>query len=187
MTGQLLGNLELDLTDETATARGYLLSLPEDPESDTVAPLKDRIGGLRGKLAAIEAPASWSDTPQTTPRTDVQTARVGPDFPEVLASLRTAVGKTVLAACGVPVELVEAGDGTGQREAWRRFLFGSVAPVARLIEHELSRKLETVVKLGFQELRASDLAGRARVFQSMVGGGMDVARAAALSGLVMEG
>ena len=33
-------------------------------------------------------------------------------------------------------------------------------------------------------LRASDLSGRARVFQSMVGGGMDVTKAASLAGLM---
>jgi hypothetical protein len=31
---------------------------------------------------------------------------------------------------------------------------------------------------------ASDLSGRARAFQSMVGGGMDVSKAAALAGLM---
>ena len=31
---------------------------------------------------------------------------------------------------------------------------------------------------------ASDLSGRARAFQSMVGGGMDVQKAAALAGLM---
>ena len=42
------------------------------------------------------------------------------------------------------------------------------------------------VTLGWDALMASDVQGRARAFQSMVGGGMDVARAAGLSGLLSE-
>ena len=40
--------------------------------------------------------------------------------------------------------------------------------------------------LGLSDLFAHDLAGRARAFQSMVGGGMEVSKVAAMSGL-MEG
>ena len=49
---------------------------------------------------------------------------------------------------------------------------------------EWSRKLEVDVVLTWDELQASDLAGRARAFQSMVGGGMAIERAAALAGLM---
>ena len=47
-------------------------------------------------------------------------------------------------------------------------------------------KLDDPVVLDWQELRARDISGRARAFQSMVGGGMDIAKAAALSGLMMD-
>ena len=48
----------------------------------------------------------------------------------------------MLGACGVPVELFEPGQGTGQREAWRRFLFGTVHPVSNLVLEELRDKLD---------------------------------------------
>ncbi|MDE0455923.1 MAG: hypothetical protein OXI15_01400 [Chromatiales bacterium] len=83
-------------------------------------------------------------------------------------------------------KLVEASEGTGAREAFRRFLHATIAPAARLVELELSAKLEEDVKLDFPGLMASDLSGRARAFQSLVSGGMEVAKAAALAGL-MEG
>ena len=38
--------------------------------------------------------------------------------------------------------------------------------------------------MDFNRFFAADLSGRARAFQSMVGGGMDVVRAAALAGLM---
>ena len=47
-------------------------------------------------------------------------------------------------------------------------------------------KLEEPITLDWMELRAGDIAGRARAFQSMVGGGMDVAKAAAAAGLMVE-
>ena len=63
--------------------------------------------------------------------------------------------------------------------------------VADLVDHQQSRMGEHAQEkldapdlvLVWDELRASDLAGRARAFQSMIGGGMDVAKAAALAGL----
>ena len=45
---------------------------------------------------------------------------------QVLEKIRSAVGETVLACCGVPVELAEPGQGTAAREAWRRRTLGKV-------------------------------------------------------------
>ena len=91
----------------------------------------------------------------------------------------------ILAACGVPPEMLRQSDGTGRREAWRQFLFGSVAPVALGVAADLADKLD-IPDLAFNHDRmsASDISGRARAFQSLVKGGMDVAKAAALAGLM---
>ena len=62
-------------------------------------------------------------------------------------------------------------------------LFGVLSPLGRLVQTELRAKLGDVT-LDWSELRASDLSGRARAFQSMVGGGMDVSKAAGLAGLM---
>ena len=51
--------------------------------------------------------------------------------------------ETVRAAVECESVGVRRGVWTGQREAWRRFLHGSVSPVARLVEAELSAKLDT--------------------------------------------
>ena len=76
------------------------------------------------------------------------------------------------------------GSGQGSREAWRRFVFGSVEPLAALISEELSRKLETDVQLNFTELQAHDLTGRAASFKKMVESGMSTDKAAGISGLM---
>ena len=93
----------------------------------------------------------------------------------------------MLSACGVPPMLAaaKAGD-SGQREAWRRFLHGTVQPVSGLVAVELTGKLEQEIKLSFDGLFASDLSGRARAFGSMVKSGMDLDRAAALAGLLQD-
>ena len=76
--------------------------------------------------------------------------------------------------------------GSGSREAYRQALFGVVAPLGKLVESELSAKFEREVTLDWMELRAADIAGRARAFKSMLESGMPMDKAAALSGLLIE-
>ena len=77
-----------------------------------------------------------------------------------------------------------AGDAAGQRESWRRFLHGSVQPLGDLLAGELAVKLDVPgLRLTFDRLMASDLSGRARALQSMVGAGMQLDDARRLGGL----
>ena len=77
------------------------------------------------------------------------------------------------------------GGGTSLREAYRRFLHATVAPLGELVQDELRDKLDApALSLNFDRLFAADLSGRARAFQSLVSGGMDVERAATLGGLM---
>ena len=91
----------------------------------------------------------------------------------------------ILAACGVPPEMLRQSDGTGRREAWRQFLHASIAPVALGVAADLADKLDIPgLALNHERMMASDIAGKARAVQSLVKGGMDVAKAAALAGLM---
>ena len=90
----------------------------------------------------------------------------------------------VLSACGVPVSLATDADGTSQREAWRRWVMGSVEPLLKVFGEECERKLETRIDFDLTGLWAHDLQGRAAAFQKMVQGGMDLAKAAGVSGLM---
>ena len=58
--------------------------------------------------------------------------------------------------------LVADTQGTAMREAYRQFLFGLVSPLGRMFAAELSEKLDEDITLDWTELRASDIAGRAR-------------------------
>ena len=80
---------------------------------------------------------------------DWRQQRLGAAPPEVVAQLRRDAFEHVLAACGTPPSLFTDSDGTAQREAVRRWHMNLVLPIARLVEHELSAKLETPVELKF--------------------------------------
>ena len=58
-----------------------------------------------------------------------------------------------------------------------------VLPMARVLEHELTMKLDTPVRLRFDNY-ALDLAGRAQAFQKLVAGGVPVQEALTTSGLL---
>ena len=76
-------------------------------------------------------------------------------------------------------------DGTAVREAWRRYAHAFLTPVGEIVAAELGEKLDAPgLALDFSSLFASDITGRARAFGSMVQAGMDIERAAGLSGLL---
>jgi len=82
-------------------------------------------------------------------------------------------------------KLVEASEGTGAREAFRRFHHATVTPLLDGMAREAAQKLETP-GLAFDTigLHAAVVQGRARAFQTKVNGGMEIERAAARSGLL---
>ena len=89
----------------------------------------------------------------------------------------------ILEACGVPVSLVTDADGTSQRESWRRFVMGAVAPQAAGLARELSEKLEMEVKLDFGDLWAHDVVGRSQALRNLVKAEVPLAEARRLAGL----
>lgn len=195
VTRKLANLLEARLGEETAAQVGNIIALPRDPgprqkpDGSMFDPLEDTrkaLSSIRGKTVLVETTASgWGEGRFSAPRNDWKPQRIGPDPPSSLAALRNDVTRIILAALGVPPPLLQDNsDGTAQRESWRRFLHGTIQPVANIVAEELSIKLDEEVRIGFDELFASDLSGRARAFQSMVQGGMDVAKAAQLAGLM---
>lgn len=188
LAGKLSAETAAALADESSGPRGSFLPLPKvDGEDDTVELLKADIRKAGGSMLAVEDTAnSWSTDTARAPGLSWTARRFGASPPAPLVELHEIATREVLAACGVPPALVSTAQGTVMREAWRQFLFGTIAPLGRIVSDELSAKLETEVNLSWDELRASDLQGRARAFQSMVRAGMDIAKAAALSGLMVE-
>ena len=107
--------------------------------------------------------------------------RVGPAPADGTIKGREAIERSLLAAGGVPVELVQPSSGSDAREGWRRFLHGTIAPAAALVSAEL-RRIGQPDEIDFADLRASDLAGRARAYKQLTEAGMTPADARRLTG-----
>ena len=186
LAGRLSAETVAALADESSGPRGSFLPIPRtDGEDPTVANLKTDIRKLKGQVALVESMSdAWSSGGERV-RQEWEPKRIGAAMPGAMVDLAKHSSNEIFAACGLsPSLFTERGDGSGQREAWRRCLFGVIHPLGMMVQAELRERLEDeTLTLSFEELRASDLAGRARAFQSMVGAGMDVAKAAALAGL----
>ena len=182
-TAKLAAVLETKLTDEVGGPVGNVLPLP----GGSVAALQADIDKLAGRTVLVESTASGYGDKDAAPKGDWMTRRIGADPPLAMIELRKEVQASILAACGCPGSLLERADGTLAREEMRRYLHSTLSPVSRVVATECAVKMDTPgLAFDFSALYASDLSGRARAFQSMVGGGMDISKAAALAGLMVD-
>ena len=183
-TAKLAAELETKLSQEVGGPVGNVLPLPH---KGSVTQLQADIDKLAGRTVLVESTSTGYGDGEAAPKMDWLSRRIGAAPPESMIGLRKDVQASILAACGCPGSLLERADGTLAREEMRRFLHSTISPVARVVADELAVKLDTPgLAFDFSELFASDLSGRARAFQSMVGGGMDVGKAAALAGLMVD-
>lgn len=189
LAGRLSAETAGALADESGMSRGAFLPVPNagepDPdatESENSPDLRTDVRGARGNVLLVgdtQKPDGTTDPNQWTAR------RFGPQPPDSLVRLLDTSTREIYAACGIPVPLLIGGESASIREAWRLLLFSTLAPLGRMILAEFRAKLDESVTLDWTELRASDLQGRARAFQSMINGGMTIERAAMLSGLAV--
>ena len=154
--------MERRLREETGGIVGHVIPTPSANPNDEYADLKDNLKKLAGNFALVPSmqDGTWSDPGRgNAPKGDWSVQRIGANPPATIDMLRSHACLDVLAACVVSVVLLEKSDGTALREGWRQFLHGSVAPVARQVEGELSEKLNVGITLNFDALFASDLSG----------------------------
>lgn len=191
-TGQAIAALDRFVAREAAAPHGSLLGMPESPQIDEdgeIRPLDAFRADLfkaKGGTLITEYSGADPEAPTGQRGSRLEHLRFGMQR-ETIDALRTATGRDVLAACGVPPTLFVANsDGTAQREAFRRFLHGSLRPVARIMEAELRMKLDAPsLALDLSELHAADVAGRARAFGAFVKAGMDPLDAARETGVTL--
>ena len=191
-TGRLNAAAERSLADEAGGPVAQLLTIPEgqagddDDDGDPLATLRTAIAGARGKSLLLETTASgYGEGKAGAPARDWSPARLGPAPAEGLVKVADQAFMRVLAATGTPPAMFDPGaDGTAQREALRRYHMGTVLPIARQIETELTAKLDTPVKLRFDGY-AKDMVSRAQVFSKLIAAeGMTKEMALAISGLM---
>ena len=190
-TARLQSETERSLADEAQGPLAQLLAIPsdggDDSDDDPLKLLKADIAGARGKALLLETSAAgWGEGASAAPRQDWKQSRLGPQPAEVMATIRRDAFEAVLASCGTPPSLFVDSDGTSQREAVRRWHLNLVLPMARLLEHELTAKLETPVGLKF-DTYALDMVSRANVVAKLAQAGVPMATALDAVGLADGG
>ena len=188
-TAKLGAETERSMGDEAAGPMGNFIPFPSDggdgSEDDPHKDLKMDISRARGNALLVETVNAGHDMGKGgAPQKDWVPNRLGPDFPVAMATVQKQAFASVLAACGVPPGMFEAGaDGTSQREALRRWHLNVVMPLARILEHELTMKLETEVRLRFDPYPI-DLVSRATTIDKLVRAGIAQEDARKIAGLM---
>ena len=180
-TATLATRLEASLSHEESGPIGNILPVPSLAGATNIA---GQLPALKGKTVLGETMQSgWEVGSTRAPGgTDWKPVRIGPEPPNAQLTLRAQIQSSLLAAAGIPVELVAPGTGADAREGWRRFLFSTLAPVGKLIGAEVMRVLGGNGILDWSDLAASDLQARARAYKGLLDAGMDEARASRICG-----
>ena len=183
LTAALLANAHRSLGAEQAQPAKGLLPVPKSTDTET-ARLRGEIA-RPGKLGLVESTAGgYGQGSAEAPKGDWTQKRIGADPPAGSVDLQDSAARQVIAACGVPLELLADVSAAARREAFRQFIAGTVEPLGLIIAFELADKLDTpALALTFEALAASDLAGRARAIGSLVKAGATLETAAAAAGL----
>ena len=165
-TVAIAGALERSLRDEEGGPVGHVLPVPDVEKAQAVA---DAMAGLRGRVVLGQTMSQGWDTGQARAPggREWQPVRIGPAPPDEQRALRSDLADAILAAAGVPVELLSPRASSDAREAWRRFLFATIAPAGVLVANEARRVLGGAGRLDWAALAASDLQGRARAYRQL--------------------
>ena len=112
ISARLQAESERSLGDEMAGPLAQLLSVPTDGgdggDDDPLAMLKKDIGSARGKALLLETTASgWADGQSASPHKDWVANRLGPSPPTAVNTARRESMAAILAACGVPPDLMD--------------------------------------------------------------------------------
>ena len=181
--------IESSVSKELKGAAGRVLPAPLDPRNDPgKKAIQNALNAIVGGPLVVESMASGHGNilrSEGRMSSDWMQRRIGPDPPAAVVELRNDLQVSAGIALGIPAELLRS-DASAQarREAWRQCYFGTVLPLARLLQNELRYKLESPeLTIRLDELGAADLQARGRSLKSMVDSGVKLKRAMRLCGL----
>ena len=178
-TANLLASLEKMMSNELSKGSGYVIPIPQaSPKQLTT--LSNQIKLLKGGSSLVPSSVAQADTGNSI---NWKSQRIGADFPATFIALRSEIYETILNSLGLPKALFGAGS---TRDSMRQFLHSALSPVLEQIKIEAQEKLDEGISFSLSKLYASDITGRARAFGSMVKGGMEISKAAELSGLLSD-
>ena len=184
LAGRLSSQLSAALGDEVASTRGSFLPVPADGDDPTIAQMKADAATAKGRMLFVEG-GDW-DNPGGDRKAGWEQKRFGAAPPDALVELHKLASAEVWAAVGLNPGLFTAEGETAARESYRQALHSCIAPLGRLVEHELSMKLEEAVSLSWQEMRAGDIQTKARSYKQLVESGIDPRDAASNTGITLD-
>ena len=188
-TAGTASNAERSLRSEANVAVSRVAVVPS-PSADERQVFEEKLSA--GGLVTVAGGAFPVGDRGAEPSTHWKPAAMGPAPARELVELRRDAARELVEAIGVPSALfVPASTEGAQRAGWRRYLVGTVEPVADLVAAELADKLETPVRLDVGALTTPDAAtsaaravnSRASAYASLRAAGMDDAAARAAAGL----
>ena len=139
-------------------------TLTPGQRDDTTTTLADEL--KRGGYFALSLIGARPGAGERMSRVSVEP--VQPDPSEGHLTLRREAALELIEAAGVPSALADPrAEANGQREAFRRFVHGTIEPMARMIEAEMTAKAGLSCDLNFASLFAADLAGRGRALKQL--------------------
>ena len=169
-TGRLARALTSSLGDEAATAVATVIAVASGTSQASSNFIENAISTIGSRRLAF--PETQFGTPvarTSAPQTDWIPRHIRPEPDENAVKLYGAIQMQIAAVCGLPAVLANpAAAGPAQREGFRQLLVGTVKPLARLLEEEISRVLERPIKLRHHEAAAVDAAARARAARGLV-------------------
>lgn len=192
-TARLQSEAGRSLADEAGGPLAQIIAVPQDlgagvdDDTDGLAGLRADIGRARGKAILAETvAAAYGEGRAAAPQRDWVAARLGPAPPEAMVNVSAAAFSRMLAATGMPPAMFDpTAPATALKEGSRQWFMGTVRPLGKLLEHELTQKFEIPVRLRFDNYPI-DLAGRAMAFQKLVAGGVAVTEALVTAGLLEQ-
>ena len=166
-TAALAGEIERALAEEARSPTASIVPVSEGLDAEGLKALRTDIAKARGGALTPETRGGGG---MGGDRAEYRPHKLQAAPAESLVTLREHVCRELAAAMGIAPELLSGeSEGTGRRESWRQCLHGTLVPLARRFEWELSAKLDTPIRLSFDRLFASDIQGRLRSWRSAVG------------------
>ena len=141
LSSDLLARLTLRTSEEAGARSGSLLAVPAGFSDDAMTALKNDLKSIKGDTAVVETTRSGGR--DTAPAGDWVQRRFGPAVPGDNVELLQVASRHVLQAIGCPSALWDGSEGAASREGYRFALYSWLNPVARVIEAEVSSKMET--------------------------------------------
>ena len=179
LAGRLSASTIKTLADEAGGPLANLFGVPLPGDDPALEPIRVAIGGAHGGVVFLENGDLGASSGAYV---DLVSKRMGPSPPEPFVILAKQASDEVYAACGFNPSLFTSGSADSLQNSWRLALFGVIAPLGRKVVAELNRKLGDGITLEWEELRSSDVQGRARSLGAMVTAGATLESAAAEAG-----